>query len=125
MKPLVTLVKSKMEKNTPDILEQFAIFSFNHQASQRFSSDPPEKNDELEVSEAINYVKSAILIHSKYNVYTVYNHAWTFQRMPNGSYRVSIHHPLGFNWHPLEGAGVEDIFLHISWGATHCRVQQI
>ena len=23
----------------------------------------------------------------------------------NGSWRVSIHHPLGFNWHPLEGAG--------------------
>ena len=21
-------------------------------------------------------------------------------------YRVSIHHPLGFNWHPLEGAGI-------------------
>ena len=25
-------------------------------------------------------------------------HTWTFQR-------VSIPHPLGFNWHPLEGAG--------------------
>ena len=30
---------------------------------------------------------------------------WTFQRVPNGSERVSIYHPLGFNWHPLEGAG--------------------
>lgn len=36
------LVKSKMEKKHLT-LEQFAMFSFNHQASQRFSSDPPEK----------------------------------------------------------------------------------
>ena len=25
--------------------------------------------------------------------------------VPNGSQRASIHHPLGFNWHRLEGAG--------------------
>ena len=23
-------------------------------------------------------------------------------------FRVSIHHPLGFNWHPFEGAGMLD-----------------
>ena len=31
--------------------------------------------------------------------------ASTFKGVPNGSQRVSIHHPLGFNWHPFEGAG--------------------
>ena len=30
----------------------------------------------------------------------------TFKGVPNGSWRVSIHHPLGFNWHPFEGPGV-------------------
>ena len=33
-----------------------------------------------------------------------------FLDLPKGAkwfrYRVSIHHPLGFNWHPLEGAGI-------------------
>ena len=33
-------------------------------------------------------------------------------------YRVSIHHPLGFNWHPLEGAGIyvyiyDHIYIYI------------
>ena len=32
-------------------------------------------------------------------------HSWTVQRVPNDSWRVSIYHPLGFTWHPLEGAG--------------------
>ena len=27
-------------------------------------------------------------------------------RLPNASSRVSIHHALGFNWHPFEGAGI-------------------
>ena len=30
----------------------------------------------------------------------------------NGCERVSIPHPLGFNWHPLEGAGMY-IYIHI------------
>ena len=29
----------------------------------------------------------------------------TFKGVPTGSLRVSIHHPLGFIWHPFEGAG--------------------
>ena len=33
------------------------------------------------------------------------------QGVPNGSWRVSIHHPLGFNWHPFEGPG---IYVNIS-----------
>ena len=37
-------------------------------------------------------------------------YTWTFQRVPHGSLRVSIYHPLGFNWHPLEGAGI-----HMQW----------
>ena len=36
---------------------------------------------------------------------------WTFQRVPNGSKRVSTNHPLGFNWHPLEGAGKLTSFI--------------
>ena len=31
--------------------------------------------------------------------------------MPNGFLKVSIHHPLGFNWHPLEGALI-DLYPH-------------
>ena len=27
-------------------------------------------------------------------------YSWTFPRVPNRSYNVSIHHPSGFNWHP-------------------------
>ena len=41
----------------------------------------------------------------------------TFKGVP-GSYRVSIHHPLGFNWHPFEGAGLfgcELSWLECSW----------
>ena len=41
------------------------------------------------------------------------------QGVPNGSWRVSIHHPLGFNWHPFEGPGIYvnislfTVFFHI------------
>ena len=36
---------------------------------------------------------------------------WTFQRVPNG-----FKHPLGFIWHPLEGAGIHTVFvLWITW----------
>ena len=28
-------------------------------------------------------------------------------------YRVSIYHPLGFKWHPLEGAGTVCIYIYI------------
>ena len=49
--------------------------------------------------------------------------------VPNGSYRVSIHHPLGFNWHPLEGAAtffwikVWELFpcKRNTWGITYAR----
>ena len=47
-------------------------------------------------------------------------YTWTFQRVPNGSngsWRVSNHHPLGSNWHPLEGAGTwlfwNDVFFKV------------
>ena len=39
----------------------------------------------------------------------IFFHTWTFQRVPNGSWRVSIYHPLGFNGHPLEGAGMRSL----------------
>ena len=35
----------------------------------------------------------------------IYIYTSTFKGVPNGSQRVSIHHPLGFNWHPFEGPG--------------------
>ena len=35
---------------------------------------------------------------------------YTYQHLPRGAkwfrYRVSIHHPLGFTWHPFEGASI-------------------
>ena len=41
--------------------------------------------------------------------------SWFALRLPGpsslGANRVSIHHPLGFNWHPLEGAGMCVYFL--------------
>ena len=37
---------------------------------------------------------------------TTYLCTSTFKGVPNGSQRVSIHHPLGFNWHPFEGTGI-------------------
>ena len=43
----------------------------------------------------------------------IHIHTWTFQRVPNGAQRVSIHNALGSNWHPLEGAGIY-IYIHIS-----------
>ena len=33
--------------------------------------------------------------------YTIHDRTCTFQSVPNGCQRVSIQHPLGFNWHPL------------------------
>ena len=32
--------------------------------------------------------------------------------VPNG---VSIHHPLGFNWHPLEDPGISDYFTILQY----------
>ena len=40
-------------------------------------------------------------------------HTSTFKGVPNGSSGVSIHHPLGFNWHPFEGAGIYIYILFI------------
>ena len=44
---------------------------------------------------------STIFHHNKYKS------SWTFQFgcLTWFRFRVSIYHPLGFNWHPLEGAG--------------------
>ncbi len=39
---------------------------------------------------------------------------YVYQHLQRGAkwfrYRVSIHHPLGFNWHPFEGAGTKYLF---------------
>ena len=36
--------------------------------------------------------------------------------------RVSINHPLGFNWHPLEGAGMYICILH-DWLSAYLDIQ--
>jgi len=49
-------------------------------------------------------VDDGILVSWRNNPYMI-GYSSTFKGVPNGSSRVSIHHPLGFNWHPFEGAG--------------------
>ncbi len=52
-----------------------------------------------------------------------------YQHLQRGAkwfrYRVSIHHPIGFNWHPFEGAGthlyISDLYTHTHTHThTHC-----
>ena len=48
---------------------------------------------------------------------------WTFQRGAKWfRFRVSIHHPLGFNWHPLEAAGKNVIFIICGWDSPNRKM---
>ena len=41
-------------------------------------------------------------------------YTWTFERVPNGSVTGCQHcYPVGFNWHPLEGAGMGFHVTHV------------
>ena len=47
-------------------------------------------------------------------------YTWSIQRVPNGSWRASNHHPLGSSWHPLEGAGT-----WLFWNDFFFKVQSL